>query len=516
VVSGGTEVTVTRHRDALEGQRLEVLGRSRRRGRVELLVVLPDGSKRVIPAAWTDEGVGRGGAAATLASAGDLLALDRLIEELWGQQPPAQATASLQTYVSNLRRVLEPGRPARTPPRVLVTQPPGYRLVVAPTDLDAARFVALAAEGHRLLEAGRPGPAGRALRAALGLWRGPALAEVADEPFARAERQRLEDLRLVVLEDRLAAELALGGHAAAAAELGELVGRYPFRERLHGLLMLALYRSGRQAEALGAFQAARRTLGEELGIDPGRWLRQLETDILRQAPALDWAAPPGQAGQPPQVEAAEPPQSAPAVSPSPPAGAGELVGRDGQLAVLGGAVAGAAAGRGRLVLVAGEPGIGKTRLAEEAARQAAVQGVGVVWGRCYQGEGAPPFWPWVQVVRELLADVAPGGLGAVLGPSGAQLSQLLPELGELLPTTSAPWRRSRRRWWPGLSSRTTRRWGGTGSPTRWSGRLSTRSSAGRAGRGCTREWARRCCTSTAPTIPSTCPSSPSTPGRRCR
>jgi DNA-binding SARP family transcriptional activator len=213
--------------------------------------------------------------AVLLVHANQVVALDRLIEELWGQESPPQATASLQAYVSNLRRVLEPDRPARTPPRVLVTQPPGYRLVVAPGDLDAARFVALAEQGHRLLGAERPGPAARALREALGLWRGPALADVADEPFAQPERQRLEELRLVVREDRLTADLALGGHATAAAELEELVGRFPFRERLHGLLMLALYRSGRQAEALQAFQAARRTLGEELGIDPSPRLRQL-------------------------------------------------------------------------------------------------------------------------------------------------------------------------------------------------------------------------------------------------
>ena len=206
--------------------------------------------------------------------------------------------------------------------------------------------MALAEQGHQLLEAERPGPAVQALREALGLWRGPVLADMADEPFTQAERQRLEELRLAALEDRLAAELALGGHAAAVAELGELVGRFPFRERLHGLLMLALYRSGRQAEALQAFQAARRTLGEELGIDPSPWLRMLEADILRQAPALDWIPPTGHAGQPPPVEAAEPPVAAPVTAPPYPAGEGELVGRDGQLALLDRTLAGAAAGRG--------------------------------------------------------------------------------------------------------------------------------------------------------------------------
>ena len=341
--------------EVLDGQHLVELGRPKQRA---LLAVL-------------------------LVHANQVVALDRLIEELWGQQPPAQATASLQAYVSNLRRALEPGRRAQTPPRVLVTQPPGYRLVVAAEDLDAARFVTLAEEGHLLLEGGRPGPAAQVLREALRLWRGPALAEVADEAFARAERQRLEELRLVALEDRLAAELALGRHAGAAAELGELVGRYPFRERLHGLLMMALYRSGRQAEALEVFQSVRRMLGEELGIDPSPWLRQLEGDILRQAPGLDWTMPAGGMGQP-QVEAAGPAVSASATPVPPPADEGELVGRETQLrsvpsgpsaaafvgreaelagldAALNGVLAGTAAG-GLVALVAGEAGIGKSAL----------------------------------------------------------------------------------------------------------------------------------------------------------
>jgi DNA-binding SARP family transcriptional activator len=393
--------------EVLDGQRRVELGRPKQRA---LLAVLLVHANQVVP-------------------------LDRLIEELWGEQPPAQATASLQAYISNLRRALEPARPIRTPPRVLVTQPPGYRLVVESGDLDAARFVALAEEGHGLLEEERPAEAVQVLREALGLWRGPALAEVADEPFAQAERQRLEELRLVVLEDRLAAELAAGRHAAAVAELGELVGRYPFRERLHGLLILALYRSGRQAEALGAFRAARRVLGEELGIDPSRWLTQLEADILRQAPALDWMPPSGEAGRPRQAKVPEAPV---ATTPLPMVGEGKLVGRHEQLAELDALLAGAAAGHGRLVLLAGEPGIGKTRLAEEAAQRAASQGVRVAWGRCFEGEGAPAFWPWVQIARDLLARVAPGELDSVLRPSGAELSQLLPELKELIPGLEPP------------------------------------------------------------------------------
>ena len=372
--------------------------------------------------------------AVLLVHANQVVSVDRLIEELWGEKPPPEAAASVQTYVSNLRRALEPGRPARAPSRVLVSQPPGYRLVVGSDDLDAARFAALATEGHQLLQAHRPAAAARVLREGLALWRGPALAEVADEAFAQAERHRLEELRVAALEDRLAADLDLGGHAAAVAELEELAGRYRFRERLAGLLMLALYRSGRQGEALQAFAAARRALAEELGIDPGRWLRQLETGILRQDPGLDWTPPPEEEepGPPAPQAGGSAGEASPAlvasVTQRPQAAANELVGREDQLAALDEVLAGARGGRGRVTLVAGEPGIGKTRLAEEAARRAAAAGMQVAWGRCHEGDGAPALWPWAQVVRQLAAELGPGQLASMLGPSGAWLGRLLPEL----------------------------------------------------------------------------------------
>ena len=377
--------------------------------------------------------------AVLLVHANDVVSLDRLIEELWGEEPPPQAAASLQTYVSNLRRALEPGRLARAPSRVLVSQPPGYRLVVGSDDLDAARFAALATEGHQLLQAHRPAAAARVLREGLALWRGPALAEVADEAFAQAERHRLEELRVAALEDRLAADLDLGGHAAAVAELEELAGRYRFRERLAGLLMLALYRSGRQGEALQAFAAARRALADELGIDPGRWLRELETGILRQDPGLDWTPPPEEEepGPPAPQAGGSAGEAGPAlvasVTRSLQATADGLVGRDDQLAALDEILAGARDGRGRVVLVAGEPGIGKTRLAEEAAQRAAAAGMSVAWGRCHEGDGAPALWPWAQVVRQLAADLAPGQLSGLLGPLAGRLGQLLPELAETPP-----------------------------------------------------------------------------------
>ena len=267
---------------------------------------------------------------------------------------------------------------------------------------------------------------------------GPALAEVADRAFAQAERNRLEELRVAALEDRLAADLDLGGHAAAVAELEELAGRYRFRERLAGLLMLALYRSGRQGEALQAFADARRALADELGIDPGRWLRELETGILRQDPGLDWTPPPEEEPGPPAPQASGSageagPALAASVTRSLQATADGLVGRDDQLAALDEILADARDGRGRVVLVAGEPGIGKTRLAEEAAQRAAAAGMSVAWGRCHEGDGAPALWPWAQVVRQLAADLAPGQLSGLLGPLAARLGQLLPELAETPP-----------------------------------------------------------------------------------
>ena len=295
-------------------------------------------------------------------------------------------------------------------------------------------------EGHQLLQAHRPAAAGRVLREGLGLWRGPALAEVADEAFAQAERNRLEELRVAALEDRLAADLDLGGHAAAVAELEELARCYRFRERLAGLLMLALYRSGLQGEALQAFADARRALADELGIDPGRWLRELETGILRQDPGLDWTPPPeeDQPGPPAPQASGSAGEAGPAlaasVTRSLQATADGLVGRDDQLAALDEILADARDGRGRVVLVAGEPGIGKTLGWPRRPRSAPPQrACSVAWGRCHEGDGAPVLWPWAQVVRQLAADLAPGQLSGLLGPLAARLGQLLPELAETPP-----------------------------------------------------------------------------------
>ena len=380
--------------------------------------------------------------AVLLLDAGRVVSLDRLVEEVWGRESPPQAVASVQAYVSHLRRLLEPQRAPGAPPTVIVNQAPGYRVVVGPEDLDAARFETLAQAGHDLLQGDDPARAAETLEQALRLWRGPVLADLGDAPFVQAERARLEDLRLTALEGRLSADLALGRHARIVAELEQLSAEHPFRERLQGLRMAALYRCGRQAEALQSFGQFRTQLREELGLDPGQALRDLERDILRQAPQLEWtpAAALGRATSGPTVTGAPDPSPPPGAAPDRSSGAavGGLVGREDQLRVIDQALAEAAAGRGRVVLVAGEPGIGKTRLAEEAARRARGSGVTVAWGRSDQDAGAPPFWPWTQVLRELLSDGTGRPPAAVLGPHAAELAPILPESADGRPRAAAP------------------------------------------------------------------------------
>jgi DNA-binding SARP family transcriptional activator len=197
----------------------------------------------------------------------------------------------LQGYVSHLRKALEPGR-TRGEHELLVSQAPGYVLQIRQEQLDANRFARLASEGRQLLDDDDPGAAAERLRAALELWRGPALADLAYEAFARPESDRLEELRLVAVEDRIDADLALGRHDALVGELRELVDVYPLRERARGQLMAALYRGGRQAEALEVYRQGRLVLSEQLGIEPGPGLRELERAILRHDSELGAAAPP--------------------------------------------------------------------------------------------------------------------------------------------------------------------------------------------------------------------------------
>jgi peptide/nickel transport system substrate-binding protein len=219
--------------------------------------------------------------AVLLLSHGEVVSVDRLVDELWGERPPPTAAKNVQGYVARLRRVLGDG--------ALQTQPPGYALRIE--SLDATRFQALVEEARHE----EPAAAAPRLAEALALWRGPPLADFAYEPFAQDEIRRLEELRLSALEDRGEADLALGQHEEVISELESLAREHPLRERLQGLRLIALYRCGRQAEALEAYRTTRRRLVDELGVEPGPELKELERRILEQDPSLE---PPRRIGRP--------------------------------------------------------------------------------------------------------------------------------------------------------------------------------------------------------------------------
>ena len=239
----------------------------------EGLDVAPAGSKR------------RALLALLLLHANETLTIDRLVDELWGEHPPATAARTLQAHVSRLRKALDDGA-GNGADSVIVTREHGYELKLDPERLDSHRFERLIAEGRSELAAGHPERAASAFESALSLWRGTPLADLAYEPFAQPEIARLEELRVAALEDLNDAKLALGRHGELVGQLEALIGDHPYRERLRAQLMLALYRCERQADALQAYQDARRTLVDELGIEPGERLRELERAILAQDPAL--------------------------------------------------------------------------------------------------------------------------------------------------------------------------------------------------------------------------------------
>jgi predicted ATPase/DNA-binding SARP family transcriptional activator len=279
-----------------------------------------------------------------LLDSGRAVLSDRLIEELWHGHPPAGAERTLRAYVSRLRSALGEN--------VVSARSSGYVLEVAAERLDARRFDQLLREGRDALARGAAGLAADRLRAALGLWRGPALADVADGGMLALEAQRLDELRLACMEERIDAELALGRHAELAAELERLVAEQPFRERFWRQLVLALFRCERQADALAAYRRARRFLSEELGLEPGEELQALERDILRH-----------------QVAKATPFEERHNL----PAHVSSFIGRERELRELRGLLR-----EQRLVTLTGTGGVGKTRLAlAEAARQVGIWRDGV-------------------------------------------------------------------------------------------------------------------------------------------
>ena len=232
-------------------------------------------------------------------NANRVISTDRLIDALWGERAPDGAAHTIQVFVSQLRKALRADG-ERPHEELLVTQGSGYVLRAAPEQVDLNVFEAMVDEGRKALADGDPGRASVLLREALDLWRGPALAGLEDEPFAEPYVARVEDVRLAAMEDRIDADLALGRHGEIVGELRALVAEFQLRERLRGQLMLALYRSGRQAEALSAYRDAKQMLADELGIDPTPDLRRLEGAILRQDPDLDLV--PAPSGPPPAAE----------------------------------------------------------------------------------------------------------------------------------------------------------------------------------------------------------------------
>jgi WD40 repeat protein/DNA-binding SARP family transcriptional activator len=327
--------------------------------------------------------------AVLLLHANETLTTDRLIDELWGERPPGVATKNVQVHVSRLRRALANGA-GNGSDGIVVTRDHGYELRLDPERLDAHRFELLAAEGGGELAAGRAGRAASALDEALSLWRGPALADVAYEPFAQQPTARLEEMRITAFEQLIEAKLALGRHAELVGELEALIAAHPYRERLRAQLMLALYRCDRQADALETYQNARRTLVDELGIEPGERLRELERAVLAQDPALAAAPPVEELDLPPELDAST-----------------LLAGRDAELDWMRDRWRAARGGTGRLLLVTGTRGMGKTRLAAELAREVRRDGDTVVYG-----SGARP----PDSVRALLvaARAAPGPTLVVL------------------------------------------------------------------------------------------------------
>jgi DNA-binding SARP family transcriptional activator/CheY-like chemotaxis protein len=229
--------------------------------------------------------------ASLLLRVGRVVSVDQLIDDLWPERPPARAAATVQVFVSQLRRALEPDRSRGAAATVLVTASPGYLLDVEPDAVDAHAFTGLVARGREALDAGDPGAAARSLLRAEEMLRGPALADVPVTPFIGAAAARLTELHLGAVEDRIDAELALGRHAALVAELEQRVRRHPLRERLRAQLMLGLYRCGRQVDALATYRETRQVLRDELGLEPGARLRELEQAVLRQDPALAWRPP---------------------------------------------------------------------------------------------------------------------------------------------------------------------------------------------------------------------------------
>ncbi|MEV6317822.1 BTAD domain-containing putative transcriptional regulator [Streptomyces sp. NPDC051776] len=358
--------------------------------------------------------------------------VERLCEDLWNGVPPAGAVASVHAHVSRLRRLLEPERRRRGEAKILVSEPPGYALRVSPESLDTVRFERGVAASRRALAEGRPERAHDDVVAALALWRGPALADVADYGFAAPEVARLEEAKVAAEELRVAALVGRGEYERAVTAAEQLTERHPLREAAWASLLRALYRSGRAADALQRYDKVRGLLAEDLGLEPGPELRDLQVAILRHDTSILGTRPPlgasataaqllgggtAVSGASALTATASMTKSGTAVSGCPPTRSAAdrvavadsvMVGRGEEMARLRRVLDTARGGRAAWAIISGEAGIGKTRLAQELACMAEDSGFTVAWGRCVEDGDAPPFWPVSQLLR---------GLGFVGGSS---------------------------------------------------------------------------------------------------
>ncbi len=371
--------------------------------------------------------------AALVLEPGRTVGIGRLVDIVWGGEPPARAEASLQAYVSNLRRALEPDRAPRAEPKLLVSRPGGYALDVPADAVDVTRFEQLVQQARTLRDEGALDEAAAVCDEALALW-SPPLPEFADEPFVVSTALRLEALAAAVTEERADLLLAAGRHRELLPEMEAGVRAEPLREHRWYQLAVALYRSGQQAEALRAVSRAREVLAEETGLSVGPDLERLESDLLSHAPTLASPARPTTTAPVSSGRRERPARRSAAVG-------RQFVGREHELELLNEALDAVVSGTGRIVVISGEPGIGKTRLAEELTAMAEQRGVVTAWARCPESAATETLRP-----MEQLGDVLAGaGLAAsfaradLVKPAAAiDGEELDPFVGAVRELTRAP------------------------------------------------------------------------------
>jgi DNA-binding SARP family transcriptional activator len=375
---------------------------------------------------WKQRPVGVGSAkpralvARLLIDRNRVVSADRLVEDVWPESPLGGADIALRSTVSRIRKRL---RDAGIERDLIGTRPAGYILEADDDEVDSARFERLVTEGQAALIDGQVNRGAQLFCEAVALWRGDALGEFSAEPFARAESRRLEELRLAAIEGRVEAELMLGHHGQLIAELEALTAAHPFRERLWGQRMVALYRAGRQADALRVYQEVRKGLIDELGLEPGPDLARLEQDILSQHKRLDWTRP----GVPPRQDregAHEHLRAAGGASTIVP-----FVGRDRELGRAKAWWERVGGGPSELLVVTGESGIGKTRLVENVADAAASEGAIVLCGRCDE-ELIGPYQPFAEVIAQYVRTLPAAAVSDLPGWRRRELARLVPELGD--------------------------------------------------------------------------------------